>query len=175
MSEPRNQSKLVTWDSPGATSDLARRMSGLDFLTAMMDGRIPHPPIARLMDFSLTHVVPGEVEFRGTPDESLSNPIGSVHGGYVATLLDSALACATHSSLEVGVGYTSIEIKVNYLRAVSAGQGPLAACGRVTKRGRRIAFAEGEIRDSSDRLVATAQSSCLIIEPEGRESRESTS
>jgi uncharacterized protein (TIGR00369 family) len=104
----------------------------------------------------------GEVEFTGTPDESVSNPIGVVHGGYVCTMLDSALGCAVHTTLPVGTTYTSIEIKVNYLRAVHGGM-ELVASGRVTQPGRRVAFAEGEVRDASGKVLATAQSSFLVM------------
>jgi uncharacterized protein (TIGR00369 family) len=96
-------------------------------------------------------------------DESLYNPLGAVHGGIVCTLLDSVAGCAVHTTLARGLGYTSIEIKVNYLRGVHAGSGPLTAVGTVTKPGRRVAFAEGRVTDAAGRLVATASSSLLVF------------
>jgi uncharacterized protein (TIGR00369 family) len=105
----------------------------------------------------------GRVEFRCTPDESHYNPIGTVHGGFVCTVLDSVLGCATQTTLPKGQGYTSLEIKVNYLRGLSSDSGELTAVGRVTKPGKRAAFAEGEVRDSEGRLVATASSTLLVF------------
>ena len=111
----------------------------------------------------LVEVGPGTVTFRCQPDESHYNPIGMVHGGLVCTLLDSALGCATHTTLPAGTGYTSIEIKVNYLRPVTADSGPLICTGRVTKPGRRVTFAEGEVLDNQGKVVATASGSLLIF------------
>lgn len=159
--------KLVSWEDPLATAAAGAALPGLEALRRMADGRLPPPPIARLMGFGVVRVEPGEVTFAGTPDESVYNPIGMVHGGYVATLLDSALGCAVHSTLAAGVGYTSIEIKVSYLRPVRAGTGPVTATGRVTKEGRRVAFADGEVRDAEGRVLATAQSSFLVLQPAG--------
>jgi uncharacterized protein (TIGR00369 family) len=101
------------------------------------------------------------VEFRCQPDESAYDPIGLVHGGLVCTLLGSVAGCAVHSTLPAGVGYTSLEIKVGRLRPVRHGDGKLTATGRVTKPGRRAAFADGEVRDEDGRLIATASSTCL--------------
>jgi uncharacterized protein (TIGR00369 family) len=138
-------------------------MAGLDYLQAMLAGRLPPPPIAATMGFTLGAVGSGEVSFVGTPDTSVYNPIGVVHGGYVCTLLDSALGCAVHSTLPAGVGYTSIEIKVNYLRPISAASGELTARGWVTKPGRRVAFADGDVRDAAGTVLATATGSCLVM------------
>ncbi|WP_236783333.1 PaaI family thioesterase [Arthrobacter dokdonensis] len=99
------------------------------------------------------------------PDESHYNPIGSIHGGFFATVLDSACGCAVHSTLQAGVGYTSLEIKVSFLRPITAETGTVTAHGWVTRRGRTAAFAEADIRDSDGRVLATASSTCLIIHP----------
>ncbi|ONH32653.1 aromatic compound degradation protein PaaI [Pseudofrankia asymbiotica] len=162
--EPRQ--KTVGWHDPLATAARAATMSGLDFLCALRDGEVPPPPIAALFDFRPVSVEPGEVRFICVPDESAYNPIGVVHGGLVCTLLDTAAACAVHSTLPAGVGYTSIEIKVNYLRPVRAEPGArteLIAHGWVTKPGRRVAFAEGDVRDEAGRIVATASTTCLVF------------
>ena len=111
----------------------------------------------------VVEVAEGRVEFSCEPDESVYNPIGVVHGGLVCTLLDSVVGCAVHTTLPRGLGYTSIELKVNYLRAVHAGSGPLTAVGTVVKPGRRVAFAEGQVTDAAGRLVATASSSLLVF------------
>ena len=154
--------KTISWEDPHATALAGMQLSGLDFIRQIVSGAIPAPPIARLMGFDLGVVREGEVEFTGTPDESVYNPIGVVHGGYVCTMLDSALGCAVHTTLPAGTTYTSIEIKVNYLRPVRGGM-EVVAVGRVTKPGRRVAFAEGEIRDGDGKVLATAHSSFLVM------------
>jgi uncharacterized protein (TIGR00369 family) len=161
--EPR--SKSVTWYDPAATAAGAAGLSGLEFLQALQAGRLPPPPIALLLGMSLRQVERGLVVFDCQPDESVFNPIGLVHGGLVCTLTDSAIGCAVHTTLEAGVGYTSIDITVNYLRPVTLDSGGLAATGRVIKPGRRVAQASAEVHDGAGRLVATASSNCLIIGP----------
>jgi len=165
MIEPMRQ-KVVSWDDPHEIATAAEGLTGREFLEAIREGRIPPPPIARLLGFELTSVGDGEVSFGGVPDESVYNPIGTVHGGYVATLLDSALGCAVHTTLPAGTAYTSIEIKVSYLRPITVRPGRLAVTGRVTKPGRRVAFADGEARDAEGKLLATAQSSFLVMTPQ---------
>ncbi|MGY1639926.1 PaaI family thioesterase [Geodermatophilus sp. SYSU D00703] len=159
--EPR--SRTVTWHDPLVVAAGALERSGLETLEAIRDGVLPPPPIARLFAMDVVSVVEGRVEFRCEVDESAYNPIGVVHGGLVCTLLDTVAGCAVHSTLPRGTGYTSIEIKVNYLRAVHAASGPLTAVGTVVKPGRRVAFAEGEVRDAGGRTVATASSSLLVF------------
>ncbi len=129
----------------------------------MLRGELPPPPIANLLGFTLVSAEPGDVQFSCTPDESVYNPIGLVHGGLVCALLDSVAGCAVQSTLPVGVGYTCVEIKVNYLRAVHARTGRLLARGWLTKPGRRIAFAEADVRDGDGKVMATANSTCLVI------------
>ena len=138
-------------------------MSGLDHLRAVRDGVLPGPPIAGLMGFELVAVQEGDVVFSCTPDESAYNPIGVVHGGLVCTLLDSVCGCAVQSVLPQGTGYTSLEIKVSYLRPVRADSGALTAHGWLPRAGRRASFAEGDVRTSDGRVVATASSTCLVF------------
>lgn len=157
------RSKTITWHDPLAAAATGRELSGLDHLRALVAGEIPPPPIAQLFGFRPIDVSEGDVVFVCTPDESAYNPIGLVHGGLVCTLLDSVLGCAVQTTLLAGVGYTSIEIKVNYLRGVHADSGELRAHGWVTKPGRRVAFADGDVRDSAGKLVATATGSCLVL------------
>jgi uncharacterized protein (TIGR00369 family) len=156
------RSKTVTWYDPKVVAEAGASMSGMELLGALLEGQLPPPPIMELMGLNLVKIDVGEVVFEGTPDESVYNPIGLVHGGLVCTLLDSVAGCAVHTTLPAGTGYTSVEIKVNYLRAVHAGM-KLRARGWVTRPGRRIAFAEGEVRDEQGKLLATASSSCLVI------------
>jgi uncharacterized protein (TIGR00369 family) len=163
--EPRT--KTVTWFDPmmGATEGL--RMAGLDYLRAIRDGELPPAPISGLMDFGVAEVEPGRVSFTCRPDEAAYNPIGVVHGGLVCTLLDSVCACAVHSTLPAGKGYTSIEIKVSYLKAVTSRSGLLTATGTLVKGGSRVAFSEGVVTDESGTPVATATSTCLVFDVPG--------
>lgn len=133
----------------------------------MRDGLLPPPPIAGLIGMRLVEVDVGKVVFESEPDESVYNPIGLVHGGLVCTLADSVTGCAVHSTLEAGYGYTSIDINVSYLRAVTANSGTLRATGLITRPGRRVAFARAEIVDGFGKVVATATSSCLVMAPAG--------
>lgn len=161
--EPR--SKTVTWYDPLATAAAGAEMSGLDYLRAMLRGDLPPAPIGGLMSFRPETVDEGDVVFSCEPDESVFNPIGVVHGGLVCTLLDSVAGCAVHSTLPAGVGYTSVEIKVSYLRPVRADTGKLIAHGWVVKPGRRVAFAEADIRAPDGKVVATASSTLLVMGP----------
>ena len=156
------RSKVISWHDPHALAASARTLSGLEFLQTMAAGELPPPPIASLLGMTIQRIEPGDVVFGCLPDESVYNPIGVVHGGLVCTLLDTVAGCAVHSTLAAGVGYTSIEIKINYLRPVRSGA-ELTAHGWVTKTGRRIAFAEGDVRDAAGTVLATASSSCLVI------------
>jgi uncharacterized protein (TIGR00369 family) len=159
--EPRN--KTVTWYDPMVGAVAGAEMSGLDYLRAMLRGELPPPPIGGLMSFQPEAVEQGDVVFSCEPDESVYNPIGVVHGGLVCTLLDSVAGCAVHSTLPRGVGYTSAEIKVSYLRPVRADTGKLLAHGWVVKPGRRLAFAEADVRSADGKVVATASSTLLIM------------
>ncbi|GAB2449310.1 uncharacterized protein (TIGR00369 family) [Conyzicola lurida] len=157
------RSRTIEWDDPMIGATKATTMPGLDYLQAMIDGEIPPPPIVTLMSMTLVSVERGSATFTCQPDESHYNPIGAVHGGFVCTALDSAAGCAVQSTLPAGTGYTSLEIKVSYLRAVSATTGPLTVVGTVVKPGSRIAFAEAVVTDSENRVVATASSTLLVF------------
>jgi uncharacterized protein (TIGR00369 family) len=157
------RSKNIAWTDPAATSVHAATMSGVDFLRAMADGRIPAPPISAHMNLDLVSVEPGDVVFSSIPDESHYNPIGSVHGGYFATLLDSACGCAVQSTLPAGTAYTSLELKVSFVRGITAATGPVTVHGWVVKPGSKAAFAEADIRDGAGRLLASASSTCLVF------------
>lgn len=158
------QSRTVTWHDPGPTTRQGLQMAGADYLQAVVEGRMPPPPIANVLLSQLVSVEPGRVVFTCTPDQSTYNPIGTVHGGLVCTLLDSAAGCAIHSVLPAGRGYTSVEIKVNYLKAVRQETGTLTAVGTVVKTGARVGFTEATVTDESGALVATASSTLLIFE-----------
>lgn len=155
--------RTVRWEDPTRWLSRLPTMSGLEYLRAIAAGDIPGAPIAAHMNFGLTEVEEGAVTFTCRPDESHSNPIGAVHGGLVCTLLDSALGCAAQTTLPVGMGYTSIDLSVSYLRPVRADGSLLTCTGRVVKPGRRVAFAEGDVRDEAGRVVATGTSSLLVF------------
>lgn len=154
---------VVSWDDPKIGLAEMPKLDGIVYLQKMMSGELPGPPIGSHFNMSLVEVGEGTATFNCDPDESHYNPIGMVHGGLACTLLDSALGCAAHTLLPAGTGYTSIEIKINYLRPIHADSGPLTCVGRVVKPGRRVSFAEGEITDSAGKVVATASGSLLIF------------
>jgi uncharacterized protein (TIGR00369 family) len=156
--------RVVTWHDPDATARAGRALAGLDYLNAIRTGTLPAPPIAVLMGFELETVEPGRAVMVLTPGEHLYNPQGTVHGGVAATLLDSVMGCAVHSTLPVGRGFTTIEIKVNYLKPVIATTGPLRAEGKVVQVGRQIAMAEGRLTDGAGRLYAAGTTSCLVFD-----------
>ena len=145
------------------TADDPTALDGLGQLNAMIaTGR--QPPIGKTMNFSLVEFDRGRAVFEGHPDNSVYNPIGSVHGGYAATLLDSACGIAVHSRLGVGQGYTTLELKVAYHRGLSDKSGRVRAVGRVVSMGRRVAFAEATLHDGDGRLCASATSTLLVFD-----------
>ena len=140
-----------------------RSMSGLDFLTAIMEGRLPTPPMAETLHSRLAKVAHGAVTFRGQPGPLFYNPIGTVHGGYAATLLDSCMACAVHSTLAIGIGYTTLEIKVNLVRPITEATGAVDALGTVIHVGRTTATAEGRLVDGNGKLLAHGTTTCAVF------------
>jgi uncharacterized protein (TIGR00369 family) len=157
------RSRTIEWEDPLIGANLAKTMSGLEYIEALIDGSIPPPPITTLMRMKAVSAEFGKTVFTCEPDESMYNPIGTVHGGLVCTLLDSVLGCATHTTLPAGQGYTSLEIKVSYLRPVLADSGTLTATGIVTKPGSRAAFADATVVDARGKLIATASSTLLVF------------
>jgi uncharacterized protein (TIGR00369 family) len=157
------QSRLVTWRDPITTQASVASMAGLAYWRAVAVGQLPPPPIGDLLQMRLVEVRNGCITFACTPDASMYNPLGMVHGGAVCTLLDTVTGSAMHTTLPAGVGYTSVEIKVNYLKAVTVASGPLTAVGSVVKAGSRIGFTEGKVTDASGNLVATATSTLLVV------------
>ncbi len=158
------RSRTVSWHDPRPTALVGLQMSGLDYMRAMLDQRLPPSPIGQLIGINGGDVGEGWIEFRCVPDESTYNPLGIVHGGLMCTLLDSVAGCAVHTTLPAGVGYTSLEIKVSYLRMAHAGV-ELCARGKVVKPGSRVAFSAAEILDPDGKQIATATSSVLIMRP----------
>ncbi|MEX2629869.1 MAG: PaaI family thioesterase [Tistlia sp.] len=141
-----------------------KSLSGMELLRGWRDGLLPTAPIAHTLGFRLAEIEQGRALFVGTPHLALYNPIGSVHGGYAATLLDSCMSCAIHSTLPAGSGYTTAEIKVNFVRAITVDSGELRAEGRIIHPGRRLATSEGRITDAAGRLLAHGTATCYIFE-----------
>jgi uncharacterized protein (TIGR00369 family) len=162
---PPGRTRTVRWEDPAASAAAAARLAGLEFLQAMRDGRLPPAPVGRLLGFDLTEVEPGRAVFECEPSEAHYNPIGSVHGGVISTLLDSALSCAVHASLPRGTGYTTLELKVNFVRPVTAGAGRLRCEGRAIHVGGRVATAEARLTGAGGELYAHAVGTCLVIAP----------
>jgi uncharacterized protein (TIGR00369 family) len=159
--EARVRARLA---APGiAGPDAIKATSGLDFLQRIFDGELPSPPIGETLDFIPIEAEQGRVVFQGRPDRRHYNPLGSVHGGYFCTLLDSALGCAIQSTLPKGTGYTTLELKVNLIRALTDDVGPVRAEGRVIHVGSRVGIAEATLTDADDRKYAHATTTCLIF------------
>lgn len=159
------RTRTIEWADPLEPANAARNRSGLDFLKAMVDGEVAPPPVMTTIGARLEAVSEGTAVFTMTPAEFHYNPIGSVHGGMYCTLLDSAAACAVHSMLPAGVAYTSLDLSVRFIGAISVDTGPVRATGTVKHLGRRTALAEAVLTSGTGKLLATATSNCLIIHP----------
>ena len=140
-----------------------KELDGLTLMQRIADGALPGPAMAETLNFWMGSIEKGRVVFHGEPKPGFFNPLGTIHGGWAATLLDSCMGCAVHTTLGKGIGYTTIEIKTNFVRALTLNSGAVEAEGKVTHAGRRIALAEGRITDMQGRLVATGTTSCLIF------------
>jgi uncharacterized protein (TIGR00369 family) len=155
----------VSWEDPLVGAALALDLSGLDYLRAIAEGRLPPPPIAVLLGMGVVDVQPGRVTFSLEVGEHLYNPIGSVHGGVFCTLLDSAMGCAVHSTLGRGQAYTTLELKVNLVKALTVDTPSVVAAGQVVSAGRRVVTASGQINGPDGTLYAHATTTCLVFEP----------
>jgi uncharacterized protein (TIGR00369 family) len=162
------RTRTITWHDPLEAAGLSRQLTGLDFLHRISSGLIPPPPVAELVGFRPTYVMPGRVVFEYEPREEHYNPLGAVHGGILTTVLDTVMGCAVQSLLEEGVGYATIELKASFVRPVRLATGVLRAEGVVVHGGSRVSTAEGKLVDGEGRLYATASSSLLIIADEHR-------
>ena len=159
-----SRTRTVTWDDPLASARAGARLSGIDYLRAMADGKIPAPPIAVLLGFDFEEVSEGRVVFTMMPGEHHYNPIGVVHGGVASTLLDSAMGCAVQSTQPKGRGYSTLELKVNMVRALKADTGRVRAVGTVIHVGRQTATAEGRLIDAQGRLYAHSTTTCILLD-----------
>jgi len=160
------QAKIATSPLPAAPlkrEDIAG-LSGLDIMLAMQAGKLPPPPIAETAHFTLAEVGDGRVVFEGTPTPEFLNPLGTVHGGWIATLIDSAMGCATHTKLKAGQIYTTIEMKLNYTRAVLPQTGLVRCEGYVVHAGSRIITTEARMTDANGKILAHGSETCLIMD-----------
>jgi uncharacterized protein (TIGR00369 family) len=149
------------------TPDQIAGLSGIEMLRGMIAGRLPGPAISQTLGFRLTEVAPGRALFEGEPGPHLLNPLGSVHGGWALTLIDSACGCALHTELDAGVGYTTVETKVNFTRAIAPDAGTVRCEGIVVHRGRQIATAEARLTGADGKLLAHGTSTLIILPPRG--------
>ncbi|MBP7776149.1 MAG: PaaI family thioesterase [Acidobacteria bacterium] len=164
MSDP-TRTRTVSWADPAEHAWRASSGPGLEILRKVIAGALPPAPMATLLGYELLEVAEGLAIFGVTPAEYHYNPAGQVHGGFAATLLDSAMGCAVYTTVDTGSTYTTVEIKVNYLKPITVATGPVRAIGRLLHRGRRTAMAEGRLEDAGGRLLAHATTTCLIWQP----------
>jgi uncharacterized protein (TIGR00369 family) len=167
MSDPtESRQRTFRWPDPAEYAEPIRRMSGLDFMRAFRDGKLPAPPFMEMLGIRVASVEPGSVAFEFEPAEYMYSPLGNVHGGIVTVLLDTAMGCSFHTTLPPGVGYTTLELKVSFLRSVTARSGTLHAIGSVLHSGSRVATVEARLTDRDRRLQAHATSTLLLLRPE---------
>ena len=160
------RTRTVEWEDPRPLGEAGRELSGIEFLQKIVRRELPPPPLALLMNFDLVEVGEGHATFAVVPAEYHYNPIGLVHGGLAATLLDSAMGCAVHSTLPAGAGYTTLEIKVNFIRAMMADTGRVRCEAKVVHVGARTATAEGRVVDQAGKLYAHGTTTCMILRAE---------
>jgi uncharacterized protein (TIGR00369 family) len=157
------RTRTTLWADPAPALQAAQTMSGIAYLKALQSGELPPPPFAVLIGMDLVEVSEGRAAFTAEPAEYHHNPLGTVHGGIVATLLDSAMGCAVQSLLSAATGYTTLEIKVNYLRPITSTTGTVRCEGTIIHLGGRIATAEARVTDAAGKLYAHGTTTCLLL------------
>jgi uncharacterized protein (TIGR00369 family) len=153
----------ISWQDPVTLAEAGRSMSGIEFLRAIRDGRLAAPPICSLLGYRLAEVEPGRAVFEVVPGEQHFNPIGVVHGGLAMTLLDSAMACSVQTQIPAGTGYTTLEVKINLVRPITAATGTMRAIGKTIHVGSRVGTAEGRLEDAAGKLYAHGTTTCIIL------------
>jgi len=162
--ESAGRTRTVSWADPMISAGMVRKgASGMEFLQKNVSDEIPPPPIAQLLGFTLSHVEPGFAVFECDPAEYHYNPIGVVHGGLACTLLDSAMSCAIQTTVPAGSGYTTLELKVHLVRAITDKTGHLRAEGRIIHGGSRMGTAEGKLIDKDGKIYAHGTTTCMIM------------
>ena len=158
------RTRVLEWSNPVATAAAGAELAGIDYMRALIAGELPAPPIAITMNMGPIELEEGRVVFAGEPGEEHYNPIGVVHGGYAATILDSVLGCAVHTTLPLGVGYTSLGLEVKYVRPITRDTGRVLCTGEVLYRGRKQATAEARLTsEESGKLLASGTSTLMIF------------
>jgi len=165
VDEAAVRTRTITWQDPMPGAKAGARMSGLDYLRAMAAGELPPPPMLITMGMRMAEVEEGRVVFFVEPDEYHYNPIGVVHGGLAATMADSAMGCAVHSTLPAGAGYTTLEFKINFVRPLTRDTGRVHCEARTIHVGGRVATAEARLTDAEGRLYAHATTTCMVFRP----------
>ena len=155
--------RIIEWSDPIEAAKLGQGLSGADYLREIIAGEIPAPPIALTLGFDLAEIGEGFAVFMLTPGEHHYNPLATMHGGVICTLLDSAMSCAIHAVVPKGGAYTTAELKVNFVRPITRDTPPVRAEGRLIHRGRQLATAEGKLLDGTGRLYAHGVTTCLIF------------
>ncbi|MBC6449085.1 PaaI family thioesterase [Actinokineospora xionganensis] len=164
MTQTQARTRTFSWDDPQINAAALGQLSGLELIRAMISGEFPPPPVMRLLDMERMEAEEGRVVVEMRAQEFHYNPLGGVHGGVIATLLDTAAACAVHTTLPARTGYTSLDLTTKFLRPASVASGLLRCEGTVISRGRRTALAQAQLTDEAGRLLAHATSTCLIFE-----------
>lgn len=157
--------RTYDYDNRAFDPAIARAMSGLEYMRGVLRGDFPGAPIASTMGFTLAEVDTGRAVFAGTPDRFVYNPLGTVHGGYAATLLDSAMGCAVHSTLPAGKAYTTVDLSVSLVRAITERTGTIRSEAKVIHAGSSIVTAEGRIVGADGTLYAHGTTTCLVLSP----------
>lgn len=163
MNKPPKRERTFTWEDPHDTAKQAAAMPGLAFLEAIAQGHLPAPPLMHTLDLRIGSIEKGKASFTFQPQEFHYNPIGTVHGGVITAILDSAMGCALHSLQPAGTGYTTLELKVNFIKAITIKTGELTATGKVIHAGNRTALTEAQLTSAEGTLCAHAVSTCLIL------------
>ncbi len=163
--EEQPRTRTISWEDPHAAAEAGQSLSGMEYLQKIVAGELARPPMGALMNFSIIEIGEGRAIFGAEPAEYHYNPNGTVHGGLAAALLDSAMGCAVHTLLPAGAGYTTLEIKVNYIRPMNRDTGPVRCEGTIIHVGARTATAEGRITDLRGKLYAHATTTCIVFRP----------
>lgn len=158
-----NRQRTYEWENPMIGASQALQLSGYDYLKAMIEGKIPMPPIMKTLNYSASTLEEGKVSFKMTPQEYHYNPIGSVHGGVISTLLDTVMGCAVHTLLPIGFGYSTLELKINFTKAVTVNSGTLTAIGSIIHKGKQTAVADAKLIDQEGKVYAHGTSTCMIF------------
>jgi len=163
-STTRTRTRTYSWADPAELARAGAGLSGLELISRFASGELPPPPIISMLEGSIVEVEEGRVVFTLTPAEWMFNPIGSVHGGIAATILDSCMGCAVHTVLPAGAAYTTGDLHIRYLRAMTTDTGPVLAEGKVVHAGRRQATADARLYvQSTGKLIATGTTACVIL------------